>query len=58
MPASLPVPASLHQLGEHFAAGYFELPDASPVLRWSRAVRRRFEYRFLAPYRGERLYPC
>jgi formate C-acetyltransferase len=49
--------AILDQLGEHFAAGYFEQPDASPMRRWSRAVRRRFERRALTPYAGERLYP-
>ncbi|MCK5803329.1 MAG: hypothetical protein KAI66_10875 [Lentisphaeria bacterium] len=49
---------TLHQLGEHFAAGYFELPDATPVRRWSRAVRRRFEHRRIPPYDGTRLFPA
>jgi len=44
-------------MGEYFASGYFELPDASPMRRWSRAVRRRFERRALGSYRGELLYP-
>lgn len=48
----------LHGLGEHFAAGYMELPDASPARRWSRAVRRRFEYRTLPSLAGEQLYPA
>ncbi|MGC9349316.1 MAG: pyruvate formate lyase family protein [Anaerolineae bacterium] len=47
----------LARMGERFAAGYFELPDASPMRRWSRAVRRRFEHRALVPYQGELLYP-
>jgi len=54
----LPNPKVLCNLREFFASGYFEMPDASPLRRWSRAVRRRFEQRTLAPYNGERLYPC
>ena len=50
--------AALHRLGEHFAAGFMEAPEAAPVRRWSRAVRRRFEGRSLPPYDGERLYPA
>jgi formate C-acetyltransferase len=53
-----PDPAILHRLGEHFAAGYFEEPAASPMRRWSRAVRRRFEHRAPMPYDGSLLYPC
>ncbi|MBM3498963.1 MAG: hypothetical protein FJX74_09865 [Armatimonadetes bacterium] len=56
--AGLPDPKTLHTLGEHFAAGYFEEPQASPVLRWSRAVRRRFENRAPGEYDGGLLYPC
>ena len=48
----------LGRIGEHFAAGYFELPDASPVLRWSRAVRRWLEDSTPPPYSGGPLYPC
>jgi pyruvate-formate lyase len=48
---------TLYEMGEFLAAGYFELPDASPVRRWSRAVRRRFERRALTPYHGGPLYP-
>ncbi len=47
----------LKKYREFFAAGYFEEPGASPIIRWSRAVRRRFENRFLPPYNGELLYP-
>lgn len=57
MTTPLPDSADLHTLGEHFAAGYFELPDASPLRRWSRAVRRRFENRTVPPYHGEPLFP-
>ena len=51
-------PKVLSNLHEFFASGYFEEPDASPMLRWSRAVRRRFENRKMTPYNGELLYPC
>ncbi len=47
----------LRRLDEPFAAGYFELPDASPMRRWSRAFRRWFEARPLPDYQGARLYP-
>lgn len=53
----IPKPDVLVHLGEFFAAGYFELPDASPMIRWSRAVRRRFERRALGSYAGSLLYP-
>ena len=56
--ALLPDIGALDRLLEFFAAGYFEMPDASPMRRWSRAVRRRFENRSLPPYDGEPLYPC
>ncbi len=48
---------ALGDLGAWFAAGYFEEPEAGPMRRWSRAVRRRFEHRKLAPYEGGWLYP-
>jgi pyruvate-formate lyase len=54
----LPDPEVLARIGEHFAAGFFEHPDSSPMRRWSLAVRRFFEHRFLPPWRGEPLYPC
>ena len=47
----------LHGLDEHFAAGYMEEPDASPVCRWSRAVRRRFEHRAVPSFGNDLLYP-
>lgn len=51
-------PRLLAAADEHFAAGYFELPGAPPVERWSRAARRRFEKRELEAYDGGLLYPC
>jgi pyruvate-formate lyase len=54
----LPDPSVLNGLREYYAAGFFELPDASPMLRWSRAMRRFLERRALPPYTGEPLYPC
>ena len=48
----------MSRIGENFAAGYFELPDASPMRRWSRAVRRRFERCAPHRYAGELLYPA
>ena len=52
-----PEPEVLKSLHEFFAAGYLEEPDASPMRRWSRAVRRRFENRPAPPYEGQLLYP-
>ncbi|MCE5218401.1 hypothetical protein LLH03_15365 [bacterium] len=48
----------LEQLGEFFAAGYFENPAAGPMERWSRALRRRLEARTPMAYDGGLLYPC
>ena len=47
----------LNRLREFFAAGYFEELNASPMRRWSRAVRRRFERCSLPPYNGGLIYP-
>ncbi len=47
----------LKKYNEFFASGYFEERDAPPIIRWSRAVKRRFENRSLPPYKGELLYP-
>jgi len=49
--------ALLHGLGEHFAAGYMEMPQASPLTRWSRAVRRRWEAQPVPSYQGQLLWP-
>ena len=48
----------LREMGEFFASGFFEEPDASPVVRWSRAVRRELENRSTTSYDGGPLYPC
>ncbi len=53
----VPDPACLHALGEHFIAGFFELPRASRLRRWARAVRRRWEHQTVPAYRGQALYP-
>lgn len=55
--SALPDPDILLSLGEAFAAGYFEMPEAPPMRRWARAVRRRFEHRAIPAYEGTRLYP-
>jgi len=39
----------LHALGEHFAAGFVETRGAPPIIRWSRAVRRRWENEAIGP---------
>ncbi|MCP4641886.1 MAG: hypothetical protein GY851_15690 [bacterium] len=49
--------AILAAMNEHFAAGFVEMPDASPVVRWSRAVRRRWENETPSAYNGGLLYP-
>ncbi len=54
----LPNPKVLSNLHEFFASGYFEEPEASPMLRWSRAERRHLENRKMPSYQGEFLYPC
>lgn len=45
-------------IGEYYAAGLFENPDASVFERFSRGIRRFFEHRELPEYNGEVLYPC
>jgi len=54
---NLPDPLVLQQMGEPFAAGFFEEPTASPFLRWSRGVRRRWESKPCPPWEGSPLYP-
>jgi formate C-acetyltransferase len=48
---------ALHNAGEHLAAGYFELPNASPLRRLSRGLRRHFECAALPEWHREPLYP-
>ncbi|HGE72373.1 TPA: hypothetical protein ENX78_16150 [Candidatus Poribacteria bacterium] len=57
MELDLPDVDTLTKFREFFASGLFEEPNATPMRRWSRAVRRRFENRSIPPYRGELLYP-
>ncbi|MBT7162936.1 MAG: hypothetical protein HN904_09165 [Victivallales bacterium] len=47
----------LTDLGENFAAGFLELPEAVPVRRWSLAVRRSLEGRCVPAYTGTQLLP-
>lgn len=51
-------PRLLVHLGETFAAGFFEEPDAPPVVRMARAVRRHLEQTPQAPWEGRPLYPA
>ena len=55
--SDIPDPGILIEIGEPFAAGYFEEPWTTPMQRWSRAVRRRLEQEPPPPYAGTRLYP-
>lgn len=45
-------------IGEFYAAGLFEEPDASFFARFSRGLRRYLENRDMPAYNGELLYPC
>lgn len=46
------------KIGEYFAAGFYEKPDASRFVRYSLALRRYLENRKMPVYNGETLYPC
>jgi len=50
-------PSVLTNMGEHFAAGFFEEPDAPAVVRMARAVRRHLERRDPPAWGGGELYP-
>lgn len=52
-----PIPERLRSVGEFFASGYCEMPQASPHRRWSRAFRRQLEHNPITPYSGTRLFP-
>ncbi|MBN2310280.1 MAG: hypothetical protein JXR94_14995 [Candidatus Hydrogenedentes bacterium] len=56
--SATPAPDVLAGMREFFAAGFFEEPDASPMRRWARAVRRGLEHRTPPTYHGGLLYPC
>ncbi|MFH1007957.1 MAG: pyruvate formate lyase family protein [Candidatus Latescibacterota bacterium] len=51
------VSSVLAEMGETFAAGFFEAPDAPPVVRMSRAIRRHLEEGYLPSWKGHALYP-
>ena len=51
-------PRLLADMGEIFAAGFFEEPDAPPVVRMARAIRRHLEQVPLPPWGGHSLYPA
>ncbi len=53
-----PDPAQLERRREYLAAGFFEEPAASPLRRWCRAVRRRWENQPTPRYDGGPLYPA
>lgn len=46
-----------YDIGEPFAAGFFELPEASAAKKFCRAYRRLYETCPLPPYTGTPLYP-
>jgi len=48
----------LAELGEVFAAGFFEMPETPPVKRMARAVRRHLEEVEPPVWEGESLYPA
>ena len=47
----------LAEMGEIFAAGFFEEPDAPPVVRMARGMRRQLEEAEPPTWGGEPLYP-
>lgn len=46
------------ELGEFYAAGFFEEEEGSFFIKFSRALRRYWENYRLPAYHGEPLYPC
>ena len=51
-------PELLAALGEHLAAGFFEMPDGPPVRRMARGIRRYLEALSPPEWNGEALYPA
>lgn len=51
-------PTVLGVLGETFASGFFEVPEASALNRMARGARRHLEAADLAPWDGASLYPA
>ena len=52
-----PLGEQLHVLGEHFAAGFLEWPEATPLQRMARGLRRQIERARLPHWDGAPLYP-
>jgi pyruvate-formate lyase len=50
--------AGLCAAGEHIAAGFLELPEADPLTRMARALRRQLERAAPPAWQGSPLYPC
>ena len=48
----------LQALGEHLAGGFLEIPQAAPLRRMARGLRRQLERARLPGWRGEPLYPA
>lgn len=48
---------ALIEAGEYLAAGYFEMPNASQIVRMSRALRRHYELAPLPDWNGDPVYP-
>ena len=51
-------PTQLTQMGEIFAAGFFEEPEAPPVVRMARGLRRHLEQLAAPKWEGKPLYPA
>ena len=54
----IPDSLTLAQIGEPYASGFFEEPEAPPILRFARAHRRWLEAYPLPAYNSELLYPA
>lgn len=50
-------PQCLAEMGEVFASGFFEMPEAPPVARMARALRRHLEQAPPPEWEGQPLYP-
>ncbi len=48
----------LREIGEFFAAGFCEFPDAEPIIKFCRGYRRWFENRKIEEYEKGLLYPA
>ncbi len=50
--------ARLHDVEEHFAAGYMAAPDEATVVRFAMGIAAYLEHVTLPAYAGEPFYPC